>query len=157
MNFCYLDKVKISSFNQSKHVYVYINVYMCICIYVTMCICVAIQVCINEYIYIYLCATVLCFAKVVHKSFSCISFLAFSQARYAITLCNVPSLQNGYICFLTVFVYLFITTRRSRMDLAKRHSLIDKLWGIRKVCLSTKHGWHLVSKSDLRQNQRGLQ
>lgn len=42
MNFCYLDKVKISSFNQSKHVYVYINVYMYICIYVTMCICVAI-------------------------------------------------------------------------------------------------------------------
>lgn len=156
MNFCYLDKVKISSFNQSKHVYVYINVYMCICIYVTMCICVAIYVCVNEYIYI--CVQLFCaLLKLFINHFLVLVSLFFSQARYAITLCNVPSLQNGYICFLTVFVYLFITTRRSRMDLAKRHSLIDKLWGIRKVCLSTKHGWHLVSKSDLRQNQRGLQ
>lgn len=73
MNFCYLDNVKISSFNQGKHVYVYINVYMYICDYMHMCgyICM----CVNEYIY--LCVTVSCFAKVDHKSFSCISFLVF--------------------------------------------------------------------------------
>lgn len=75
MNFCYLDSVKIPSFNQGKHVYVYIDVYMCIWIYVTICICVAVYTCVNEYIY--LSVTVLCFAKVDHKSFSCISFLVF--------------------------------------------------------------------------------
>lgn len=87
MNFCSLDNVKISSFNPGKHMcmyrymyiyYMYVCIYVCVYKYICdyMYICGYIYLCV--YVCIYMFVTASCnFAKVDHKSFSCINFLVF--------------------------------------------------------------------------------